>query len=53
MKLKPDYKIFTFKRIPLFGEDDVGGAARVRPWAKIAVVVTVVLGWIYIFAYLL
>lgn len=48
MKLKPDYKIFTFKRLPLFGEDDVGGSPRARPWAIIALCLTVILGWLFI-----
>jgi hypothetical protein len=49
MKIKPDYKVFSFRRVPFFIDDADG--PRARPWAKIAVVLVFVIVFIYIAAY--
>lgn len=46
MRIWPSYKIFSFKRIPLFIDDE--GGPRARPWVKIAACVTIAIVWIYI-----
>jgi hypothetical protein len=49
MKIKPDYKVFTFKRVPLFIEDDAGGGrSRIRPSVKVAAGLTFLIVFIFI-----
>jgi hypothetical protein len=43
MKLKPDYKVFTFKRVPFFIEDDAGGGKpRARRSVTLAAFLTMI-----------
>ena len=46
MKFKPDYKIFSYKRIPFFGEDEAG--PRVRKSIRIFVGIFGLIVWAHI-----
>jgi hypothetical protein len=49
MKIKPDYKVFTFKKVPYFIEDDAGGGRpRARPSVKVAAGITFLIVLIFI-----
>jgi hypothetical protein len=46
MKIWPKYKVFSFKRVPFFMEDEDG--PRAGSWIKIAACATAIVGFIYI-----